>query len=54
MSDIYRQCSQVGIWLGCVPREYGLEQGLRRVDNMLEDLSLQLDPFGMIRHFVER
>jgi hypothetical protein len=53
MGDIYRQCSQVRIWLGCVQRECGLEQGLRQFDSMSENSSAPMNPFELIRRLAE-
>jgi hypothetical protein len=45
MGQIYRQCSQFRIWLGCEDAECRLEQLLRRVDSMMDDFSGEQDPF---------
>ncbi|CAO2657108.1 Nn.00g032340.m01.CDS01 [Neocucurbitaria sp. VM-36] len=53
MGDIYRQCAQVRIWLGCKPGECGLGRSMRRVDSVMDEPDQQADPFELIRHLAE-
>lgn len=53
MGQIYRQCSQVRIWLGCTATECGLGGPLREINSSVNQFSEQHDPFGLIRHLAE-
>ncbi|KAH7377810.1 heterokaryon incompatibility protein-domain-containing protein [Pyrenochaeta sp. MPI-SDFR-AT-0127] len=53
MGQIYRQCSQVRIWLGCNVSKCGLFAPIRRVDSMMDEPAKQQDPFNLIRHLAE-
>jgi hypothetical protein len=53
MGQIYRQCAQVRIWLGCDSFKCGIAQSSLQTSNAADDSSGAVDPFEIIRHLAD-
>ncbi|CAN9187512.1 unnamed protein product [Alternaria alternata] len=53
MGQIYRQCAQVRIWLGCDSFKCGIVQSSLQTSNAADDSSGAVDPFEIIRHLAD-
>ncbi|RYN18332.1 hypothetical protein AA0113_g9745 [Alternaria arborescens] len=53
MGQIYRQCAQVRIWLGCDSFKCGIAQSSLPTSNAAYDSSGAVDPFEIIRHLAD-
>jgi hypothetical protein len=53
MGQIYRQCAQVRIWLGCDSFKCGIAQSSLQMSDAVHDSSGAVDPFEIIRHLAD-
>ncbi|OAG20498.1 HET-domain-containing protein [Alternaria alternata] len=53
MGQIYRQCAQVRIWLGCDSFRCGIAQSSLHASNAVDDSSGAVDPFEILRHLAD-
>lgn len=53
VGQIYRQCAQVRIWLGCDSFKCGIAQSSLHASNAADDSSGDVDPFKIIRHLAD-
>jgi hypothetical protein len=53
MGNIYRECAQVQIWLGCDSSKCNLTQSSLHTRNAKDESHRAIDPFELVRHFAD-